>query len=193
MELIYTCISKLVIYLTKKQPDLVSEQLKHYADPNDYNRIFYHQRNDDMESIIQTLPADSDCLLKLCKADFEDITEYQLFTRCLSDQTIVENERRRLKTEEDGTRLLKCTAGYEPVSQRYMEIEEFSNLARIRNGVETIPSNIRRNYHLDKLPGGKQRGKFFFGSKMAALYFRKLSGFRKSLGNYAQNPILTQV
>ncbi|NBJ95183.1 transposase, partial [bacterium 1xD42-62] len=48
MELIYTCISKLVVYLTKKQPDMVSEPLKHYADPNDYNRIFYHQRNDDM-------------------------------------------------------------------------------------------------------------------------------------------------
>mgnify|MGYP006922408912 CR=1 FL=1 len=39
----------------------------------------------------------------------------------------------------------------------------------LRNGVETIPANIRKNYHLDKLPRGKQRGKFFFGSKIAAL------------------------
>lgn len=76
MELIYTCIAKLVVYLTKKQPDILSEQLKHYADPNDYNRIFYHQRNDDMEAIIQTLLTDSDCLLRLCKTDFEDVTEY---------------------------------------------------------------------------------------------------------------------
>ena len=75
-------------------------------------------------------------------------------------------------------------------SQRYMESEEFSNLARLRNGVETISSNIRKNYHLDKLPRGKQRGKFFFGSKIAALNFRKLFGFRKDLGNYAQNPML---
>lgn len=59
MELIYTCIFKLVVYLTKKQPDMVSEPLKHYADPNDYNRIFYHQRNDNMETIIQTLLTDS--------------------------------------------------------------------------------------------------------------------------------------
>ena len=62
---------------------------------------------------------------------------------------------------------------------------------RLRNGVETIPANIRKNYHLDKLPRGKQRGKFFFGSKIAALNFRKLFGFRKGLGNYAQNPMLT--
>ena len=103
MELIYTCISKLVVYLTKKQPDMLSEQLKHYADPNDYNRIFYHQRNDDMEAIIQTLLTDSDVLLKLCKTDFEEVTEYQLFIRCLSDQTVVENDKRRLRTREDGT------------------------------------------------------------------------------------------
>ncbi len=67
---------------------------------------------------------------------------------------------------------------------------KISNLARLRNGVETIPANIRKNYHLDKLPRGKQRGKFFFGSKIAALNFRKLFGFRKGLGNYAQNPML---
>ena len=103
MELIYTCISKLVVYLTKKQPDIIPEQLKHYADPNDYNRIFYHQRNDDMGAIIQTLLTDSDCLLHLCGTDFEDVTEYQLFTRCLSDQTVVENEKRRMRTKEDGT------------------------------------------------------------------------------------------
>lgn len=362
MELIYTCISKLVIYLTKNFPDKVSEQLKHYADSNDYNRIFYHQRNDDMEKIIQMLLTDSDFLLEICKNDYEEVTEYQLFVRCLSEQTVVENEKRRLRTKEDGTmnssalqnpsdpdatyrnksgkqhrgyaanleetvgkngsvvtdyqfdknvhtdshflqdtlsamekseeeiilitdggydgqdnialakeknvklvttaligkeapdaladfefnedgtRLLKCAAGHEPVSQsfmkttrqcrvsfdrnhcvgcpyqnqcrpkiykkvstfitsknasnraksqRYMQSEEFSNLARLRNGVETIPSNIRKNYHLDKLPRGKQRGKFFFGSKIAALNFRKLFGFRKGLGNYAPNPVLT--
>lgn len=103
MELIYTFISKLVVYLTKKQPDMVPEPLKHYADPNDYNRIFYRQRNDDMEAMIQTLLADSDCLLELCKTDFEETTEYQLFVRCLSDQTVVENDKRRLRTREDGT------------------------------------------------------------------------------------------
>lgn len=361
MELIYTCISKLVIYLTKNYPDIVSEQLKHYADPNDYNRLFYHQRNDDMENIIQMLLTDSDHLLEICSTDYEEVTEYQLFIRCLSEQSVVENEKRRLRTKEDGTmnssalqnpsdpdatyrnksgklyrgyaanleetvgkngsvvtdyqfdknthtdshflqdmlstmekskeeiilitdggydgqdnialakeknvklvttaligkeapdaladfefsedgtRLLKCAAGHEPVSQsftkstrqcrvsfdrnhcaecpyqdqcrpkiykkvatfitsknasnraksqRYMQSEEFSNLARLRNGVETIPANIRKNYHLDKLPRGKQRGKFFFGSKIAALNFRKLFGFRKGLGNYAPNPVL---
>jgi hypothetical protein len=361
MELIYTCISKLVVYLSKNHSEKLPAQLERYTDANDYNRLFYHQRNDDMDQIIQMLLTDCDCLLELCKSDFEEVTEYQLFVRCLSDQTVVENEKRRLRTKEDGTmnssalqnpsdpdatyrnksgklhrgyvanieetvgqngsvvtdyqfdknthtdshflqkslsamekseeeiilvtdggydgqdnialakeknvklittaligkeapdaladfefnedgtRLLKCAAGHEPISQsftkstrqcrvsfernhcagcpyqdqcrpkiykkvasfitsknasnrarsqRYMQSEEFSNLAKLRNGVETVPANIRKNYHLDKLPRGKQRGKFFFGSKIAALNFRKLFGFRKGLGNYAQNPIL---
>jgi len=361
MELIYTCISKLVTYLTKRKPDIVTESLKPYADPNDYNRIFYHQHNDDMDTIIQRLLSDSEQLLDLCKTDFEDVTEYQLFVRCLSDQTVVENGKRRLQTKEDrtmnssalqnpsdpeatyrnkagklyrgyaanleetvgkngsvvtdyqyeqnthsdsqflqdsiskmdkadeeiilitdggygggdntaiakeknvtllttaligkeapdvladfvfnedGTKLLNCAAGHKPRScsytkrtkqcnvsfdrdlcvscpyqnqckpkiykkvakfitsqnasnrakcQRYMQGDDFRNYAKLRNGVETVPSNIRKNYHLEKLPRGKQRGKFFFGSKIAALNFRKLFGFRKGLGNYAPNPVL---
>lgn len=74
--------------------------------------------------------------------------------------------------------------------QRNMNCEEFKNYARLRNGVETVPSNIRKNYHLEKMPRGKQRGKFFFGSKIAALNFRKLFNYVKGLGNYAQNPVL---
>jgi hypothetical protein len=362
MELIYTCISKLVVYLKKNAPEKVTEDLEHYADMNDYNRIFYHQRNDDMDTIIQTLLTDCNSLLELCGADFDEVTEYQLFTRCLSDQTVIENDKRRLRTKEDGTmnssalqnpsdpeatyrnkagkqyrgyaanleetvgkngsvvtdyqyeqntysdsqflqdsmariekseeetilitdggygggdntalakdknvtlvttaligkeapdvlaefkfnedgtRLLKCAVGHEPKSQsytkttkqcrvyfdrnhcvncpyqdqcrpkiyknvatfitslnasnraksqRYMKKEEFSNYAKLRNGVETVPSNIRKNYHLEKLPRGKQRGKFFFGCKIAALNFRKLFGYWKGLGNYAPNPVLT--
>lgn len=77
--------------------------MEHYTDANDYNRLFYHQRNDDMNQIIQMLLTDSDCLLELCKSDFEEVTEYQLFVRCLSDQTVIENDKRRLRTKEDGT------------------------------------------------------------------------------------------
>ena len=78
MELIYTCISKLVMYLSKNKQDVVPESFKHYADSNDYNRIFYHQRNDDMDAIIQTLLEDSNQLLGLCKTDFDEAIEYQL-------------------------------------------------------------------------------------------------------------------
>lgn len=34
---------------------------------------------------------------------------------------------------------------------QYMK-EEFSEYARFRNGVEAIPSLLRRRYHVDKIP-----------------------------------------
>lgn len=361
MELIYTCISKMVIYLSKNNPDLLTESLKPYADPNDYNHTFYHQRNEDMNEKIKKLLIDSDSLLDICKSDYEDVAEYELFIRCISEQTIIENDNRHLRTKEEGnmnssllqnpsdpeatyrnkagkihrgyvanleesvgksgsvvtdyqyeqnnysdsqflqdsvartemqdepiklitdgaygggdnttlakeknidlittaligrdapdvlaafefndtgTKLLKCAAGHRPrscsytkrtkqvsvsfdrelcancpykqqckpkiyktvarfitsqnassraKSQQYMQSNEFKNYAKLRNGVETVPATIRKNYHLEKIPRGKQRGKFSFGNKIAALNFRKLFGYRKGLGNYAQNPIL---
>ena len=361
MELIYTCISKMVIYLAKKRPEIIPESLKPYADPNDYNRVFHHQRSTGMGEKIQKLLADSDALLEICNADHEGVTEYELFVRCLSEQTVVEQGTRRLRTKEDGTmdssalqnpsdpdatyrnksgkshrgytanleetvgengsvvtdyryepntysdsqflqdsmaetakqeeetvlitdggycgggntelaceknvrliptalvgkdapdilaefefneegtKLLKCAAGHSPRScsytkttgqcnvsfskeqcvgcpyqdqcnpkmhksvatfitslnasnrakhQRYMQGDDFKNYARLRNGVETVPSNIRRNYNLEKIPRGKQRGKFFFGCKVAALNFRKLFNYRIGAGSYAKNPII---
>lgn len=88
-------------------------------------------------------------------------------------------------------RIVTSKAAHERAKiQRKMDSEEFKNYARLRNGVETIPSNLRKNYHLEKLPRGKQRGKFFFGSKIAALNFRKLFNYVKGVGNYTQNPVL---
>lgn len=321
----------------------------------------YHQRSTDAETRMKQLLEDADKLLESCISDLEEVTEYELFVRCLTEQTTVEDSVRRLHTKEDGTmnstalqnssdpeatyrskggrsyrgytanieesvgknasvitdyrygqnihsdssflkehleqmarqeetislitdgaysgtdnaklaenknvelittslvgrdapdiladfefneegtQVLKCPAGYEPKSctymkpinqcrvsfdrnhcagcpyqdkckpkiykkvaklvtskmaherakiQRKMQTDEYKAYARLRNGIETIPSNLRNNYHLDKLPRGKQRGKFFFGGKITALNFRKLFNFLNGLGNYAQNPIL---
>ncbi len=360
MELIYTCIAKLALCIDKTDDAVLPDDLKHYIDPNDFNRVIYHQRSTDADNRMNQLLTDADKLLAVCESGYQDSTEYDLFVRCLSEQTIVENATRRLRTKEDGmrsdilqnpsdpeatfrrksgkehrgyvanleesigsngsvvteyqyeqnihsdsqfirehleqmdvqeektvmvadgaysgtentqlaadknvelittsltgkeapdiladfefneegTKVLRCPAGHNPQScsfmkksnqcavsflheqcagcpyqnqcnpkifkrvakivtskaaherakiQRSMKREEFKNYARLRNGVETVPSNIRNNYHLEKMPRGKQRGKFFFGAKIAALNFRKLFNFRKGLGNYAKNPIL---
>lgn len=49
------------------------------------------------------------------------------------------------------------TAHDRAVIQRAMHGEEFKNYARLRNGIETVPFIIRNNYHLDKMPRGKQK------------------------------------
>lgn len=70
-----------------------------------------------------------------------------------------------------------------------MKSEEFSSFARLRNRVETIPANIRKNYHLDKLPRGKQRGKFFW-KQDSSTELQETFRIPKGEENYAQNPVL---
>ena len=75
-------------------------------------------------------------------------------------------------------------------TQRMMRGDEGADYAKLRYGVETLPSSLRRNCHMDKLPGGWLWGKLFFGFKIGALNFRKLFTYRKGLGNYAPNPVI---
>lgn len=71
---------------------------------------------------------------------------------------------------------------------QYMKTEEFSEYAKFRNGVEAIPSLLRRRYHVDKIPvHGKHRTRLFFGFKIAALDFQKLLDYSNGLYNYVQN------
>ena len=322
-----------------------------------------YNNDSETDNQLKTVLEDADELLSVCGSDYDDVTEYQLLIRCLSEQTIVDEAVRRLRTKEDGgfhsgmlqnpsdpdatfrtkagkehqgyvanleetvgkngsvitdyqyeknnysdsqflkdsldrsevqedettlitdgaysgkenhdlatgknirlintdlsgkpiddiladfvfnetgTKVLRCPAGYEPKScgytggksqqfhvsferdqcancpnkdrckakihkrvsnvtvsiksherakqQRFMESEEFRNLFKIRNGVETLPSLLRRQYHADRMPvRGLIRGRFFFGCKIGALNFKKLFTYRKGLGHYAQNPVL---
>ena len=362
-ELLYTCVAKMVIYLHKNNQKDLPKKFDHYCDPNDYNRTFYYNNDSETDNQLKTVLEDADELLSVCGSDYDDVTEYQLLIRCLSEQTVVDDAVRRLRTKEDGgfhsgmlqnpsdpdatfrtkagkehqgyvanleetvgkngsvitdyqyeknnysdsqflkdsldrsevqedettlitdgaysgkenhdlatgknirlintdlsgkpiddiladfvfnetgTKVLRCPAGYEPKScgytggksqqfhvsferdqcancpnkdrckakihkrvsnvtvsiksherakqQRFMESEEFRNLFKIRNGVETLPSLLRRQYHADRMPvRGLIRGRFFFGCKIGALNFKKLFTYRKGLGHYAQNPVL---
>jgi hypothetical protein len=362
MELIYTCISKLVSYLHKNSRDDLIGHMAHYYDPNDFNKVIYHCSDVDVQERFDVLFSDADLLLERCNGSFEDVTEYQLFLRCISEQTIVEDGKRRLRTKEDGgmtsgilqnpsdpdatyrekagkrhrgyagnieesvgktgsivtdyqfntnnksdseflkehidrigyqeektvmitdgaysgdgnvsaaaennidlittdltgadvdpimgafqfsddgTKVTGCPAGHAPrscwynkktgqillsferekcagcpyqmhchpkifkrvsklsvslkmkkraLTQNRMETAEFKQYARLRNGVETVPSLLKNRYGVNRMPvHGLIRCKFYFGCKVAALNFRKLFRFRKGSGHYALNPAL---
>lgn len=360
-ELLYTCLSNLATAVNKLDGNILPDELRHYTDPNDFNKVMYHQRSTDIEDRLSVIIKDIDKLLSLCKDTYNTLQEYELLVRCISEQTVIENKKRRLRTRtdggfspksiqnpsdpeatyrvkagtghvgyvanieesvssegsvitdyqyednthsdvefmkenidkqeinedeitvvtdgafysdenvrlaaekninlvatclgtqtvndihadfefnEDGSEVIKCPAGHAPKTctirkdsevksvsfpisccrdcpyrdqckpklykkvakvnislkgsnrakcQRVMNEDSFKAYARFRNGVETIPSNLRRNFHLDKLPRGKQRSKFFFGSKIMALNFRKLFNYQKGLIQCAPNPIL---
>jgi len=68
------------------------------------------------------------------------------------------------------------------IQLQYMKTKEFGQYARFRNGVEAIPSLLRRKYHVDRIPThGKIRTRFHFGFKIAALNFQKLLDYTNDL------------
>lgn len=70
---------------------------------------------------------------------------------------------------------------------RYMKTERFIHLAKIRNGVESLPSILRRKYNVDHMPvRGKLKTKLFFGFKVAALNFKKLFDYQNRLDTCVQ-------
>ena len=75
-------------------------------------------------------------------------------------------------------------------TQRLMKTDEHRMLSRFRNGVESIPSVLRRKYKIDTMPvRTKVRTKLFFGFKIAALNFRKMMKYfielQKNVNSYA--------
>lgn len=102
MELLYTCIAKLVKYMDKTGAEFDHDRFGHYLDPDDYNRFIYHSRNEDVDERMPKLLSDADVLMEKCRGCYDDVTEYQLFSRCISEQTVLENSGRRLKTKADG-------------------------------------------------------------------------------------------
>ena len=65
---------------------------------------------------------------------------------------------------------------------RYMKTEEFRELAHFRNGVESIPSLLRRRYQVDRIPAhGKKQTRLYFGFKIGALNFQKLLDYCNSM------------
>ena len=76
-------------------------------------------------------------------------------------------------------------------AKRMQRTERFSLLSRIRNGVETVPSILRRIYNADRMQvRGLIKTRFYFGCKIAALNIGKLITYKKGLGHYAENPLL---
>ena len=71
----------------------------------------------------------------------------------------------------------------------YRETDEFRKYSRFRNGVETIPSILRRKYRIDHMPvRGKLSTGFYFGCKIGAINVMKFCRAMQSSAKHTQNP-----
>jgi hypothetical protein len=72
---------------------------------------------------------------------------------------------------------------------RFMKTEEYIKYADFRNGIEAIPSLLRRKYDVDTVPvRGKCKTRLFFGFKIAAINLTKLLGYIDGL----DSPVLLE-
>lgn len=357
-ELLYTCVANLVKHMKKRQ-DIIPESMKHYCEPEDYNRVIYHMRSTDAETRMKTVLSDAAMLSQICGDNYDESSEYQLLLRVIREQTLAQEDgslhlkdkkdsmdsevllnpsdpdatfRRKAGVEhrgyvanltestfehgsiitdyayeqniysdsqflkdylnshdlpedstivadgaysgernailakeqnatlvttnfagrkpedvyadflfsKDGKSVLKCANGYEPLTNkydrtndrtritmdkeacnqcpykdqckpklfksksaleiswktanrakqlRYMKSDEFKEYSHYRNGVESLPSILRRRYQVDKMPvRGKLRTKLYFGFKVAALNFGKLFNYLNSLVSCTPEP-----
>lgn len=122
-------------------------------------------------------PQTGQCTASFCRSQCEQCPHkeqcHPKFFKRTCRKTISANTKRRAK------------------QQRYRGTEEFKKLSNFRNGVETIPSILRRKYHVDHMPvRGLIRSKLFFGCKMGALNFSKFCKYMEGCVSYAQNAVI---
>ena len=87
LELLYTCISNLVKELHRDGKVELLEGLEHYADPNDRNRVIYHDQDIPQAERLQKVIDDAASLLPKCAEDYADSEDYQLLERAIREQT----------------------------------------------------------------------------------------------------------
>lgn len=75
--------------------------------------------------------------------------------------------------------------------QRKRNTEEFKKNSCFRNGVETLPSILRRKYGVDKMPvRGLIRSRFVFGCKIGALNIRKFCKYLQGQGKCTPKAVI---
>ncbi|WP_300784119.1 transposase [uncultured Acetatifactor sp.] len=75
--------------------------------------------------------------------------------------------------------------------QKYRGTEEFKELSNFRNGVEAIPSILRRKYRVDHMPvRGLIWSRVFFGCKIGALNFGKCCKYMQGCKSHAPNTVM---
>lgn len=99
LELLYTCVANLSRQMKRNQTTL-PEQLLHYTEDNDRNKVIYHNRSEETDSRIDTVLKDARTLLGLCDDTMDESSEYLLLVRVLREQTT---------TDEDGNYHLKAS------------------------------------------------------------------------------------
>jgi len=87
LELLYTCLSNLVKELHRDGKVELLDGLEDYTDPNDRNRVIYHDQDIPQADRLQKVIDDATSLLPKCADEYADSEDYQLLERAIREQT----------------------------------------------------------------------------------------------------------
>lgn len=86
LEIIHTTVAKALHILDKEK---IPNELLHYLEKDDTNKIIYHQKEEELEPRLQTAINDAFQAEKLLKENnLEETYEYRILARMIGDQTI---------------------------------------------------------------------------------------------------------
>lgn len=141
IELLYSCVARFVQYLSKSNAKADISGMEHYCDPDDRNYVIYHCRNIDVSERIAVILADADKLLSKYKNEYETIEEYKLLTRCLEEQTVVEDNQRRLRNKKTESPRPDSLQNPTDPDATFRTKAGVSHIGYIANIVETVANN----------------------------------------------------
>ena len=98
-----------------------------------------------------------------------------------------------LKTRESKKVIVSPNVQARIITEAIMGTEEYKDIGRFRNGVETIPGFLHNVLDIDHLPIGYDIKKVHMDLKIGALNCRKFILFAFNKTHYAANPILDRV
>ena len=96
LELLYTCLSNLVKELHRDGKVELLEGLEHYAEPDDRNRVIYHNKEASQDERLQAVIDDAVTLLSKCTNEYAQSADYQLLERAIREQTKKDDEGRTI-------------------------------------------------------------------------------------------------
>ena len=103
LELLYTCLANLVREIAHDGQTELLEGLNDYKDPNNRNRVVYHDRLTPQNEKIQKIINDAVSLLPKCKDEYGQTDDYQLLQRAIEEQTKKDDKGNCIpKNKEDG-------------------------------------------------------------------------------------------
>lgn len=102
LELLYTCLANLIREIARDGQTNLLEGLKDYEDPNNRNRVVYHDQSTPQSEKIQKIINDAVALLPKCRDEYGQTDDYQLLQRAIEEQTQNDDKGGRIpKTKED--------------------------------------------------------------------------------------------